>query len=222
MKRRRRLNRSIGSVVWLVACLAATVAACGDDSSGSDAGGGGDTGIRVDSGGATDAGGSTDGGGSTDAGSGTDSGRVTGCAGDAGVRCPGDQMCCSGVPYPQEGVCGPSCPLDSDRAIKTDFAPVSQDEMLERLGALPIQQWSYQAEGSGVRHVGPMAQDFRQAFGLGADDRHIHPVDASGVTMAAVQALLHRVERLEHENASLRHDAARMRRRLSQIERPAR
>jgi hypothetical protein len=34
-----------------------------------------------------------------------------------------------------------------------------------------------------------MAQDFRAAFGLGEDDKHISTVDAEGVALAGVQAL---------------------------------
>jgi len=37
--------------------------------------------------------------------------------------------------------------------------------------------------------VGPTAQDFRAAFGLGEDDRHISTVDSEGVALAAIQAL---------------------------------
>ena len=34
-----------------------------------------------------------------------------------------------------------------------------------------------------------MAQDFRAAFNLGLDDKHIDMIDANGVTMAAIQGL---------------------------------
>jgi len=34
-----------------------------------------------------------------------------------------------------------------------------------------------------------MAQDFRQAFGLGEDETHISTVDSEGVALAAIQAL---------------------------------
>ena len=37
--------------------------------------------------------------------------------------------------------------------------------------------------------MGPIAQDFAQAFGLGENSAHINTVDAVGVTMAAVQGL---------------------------------
>ena len=34
-----------------------------------------------------------------------------------------------------------------------------------------------------------MAQDFRAAFGLGLDEKHIDTVDADGVALAAIQGL---------------------------------
>ena len=81
---------------------------------------------------------------------------------------------------------------------------VSGLEVLERLAALPISTWNYKADDPGVRHMGPMAQDFHGAFGLGDDDRTINLLDANGVVMVAIQALCRRVQQLEAEVASLR------------------
>jgi hypothetical protein len=36
---------------------------------------------------------------------------------------------------------------------------------------------------------GPSAKEFRAAFGVGASSKKIHPVDASGVMLASIQAL---------------------------------
>jgi hypothetical protein len=98
----------------------------------------------------------------------------------------------------------------SDRAAKTGLVAVNPKAVLERLAAMPIYEWSYRAQGLGVRHLGPTAQDFRAAFGLGEDDRHISSVDADGVALAAIQALYRenqelkaRLELLEARMASL-------------------
>jgi len=69
----------------------------------------------------------------------------------------------------------------SDRASKTGVAPVSGREVLDQLAALPVSTRSYEAQGSDIRHIGPMAQDFARAFGVGEDDRHITSIDADGV-----------------------------------------
>ena len=103
----------------------------------------------------------------------------------------------------------------SDRNLKTDFTAVNSGNILAKLAALPIESWRYTNETPGIRHVGPMAQDFKAAFGLGATDKMIGYLDASGVAMAAIQGLNEKVEagsqrsevkirQLEAENADLK------------------
>jgi hypothetical protein len=60
----------------------------------------------------------------------------------------------------------------SDRALKADFTAIDAQAVLAKVAQLPIDEWSYKTEG-GQRHLGPVAQDFYAAFGLGADDKHI-------------------------------------------------
>jgi Chaperone of endosialidase len=95
----------------------------------------------------------------------------------------------------------------SDRNAKDGIEPVVPDEVLDRVAALPISTWHFKDDRSGVRHLGPMAQDFAAAFGLGADDRHIAPTDVAGVALAAIQALQKEKEReiaaLRAENSEL-------------------
>jgi hypothetical protein len=81
--------------------------------------------------------------------------------------------------------------------------PVDGYEILEKLAALPISTWNYKSDPPSVRHLGPMAQDFMAAFGLGDDDKVINTVDANGVVMVAIQALYRRIEALEAEIARL-------------------
>ncbi len=52
--------------------------------------------------------------------------------------------------------------------------------------------------------MGPMAQDFYAAFGLGIDDKHIVTVDADGVAFAAIQGLYELIEELQVENEHMR------------------
>jgi hypothetical protein len=77
----------------------------------------------------------------------------------------------------------------SDRNLKDNFAAVDRREVLARVGEMPISTWNYTFEDPAIRHIGPMAQDFYAAFGVGEDDRHIFPLDATGVSLAAVQGL---------------------------------
>ncbi|GHD30686.1 hypothetical protein GCM10010313_73570 [Streptomyces violarus] len=105
----------------------------------------------------------------------------------------------------------------SDRALKCDITPITWspapdagthpptdgDAVLHAVAALPVSTWSYRGE-EGVRHLGPMAQDWYAALGLGADDRTIHPIDANGVAVVAVQALYRMVHGLQDEVSELR------------------
>ena len=76
----------------------------------------------------------------------------------------------------------------SDRNAKTNIAPLDDATVLDKVASLPISRWSYKSE-HGVRHVGPMAQDFYAAFGVGEDDKHITSIDEDGVALAAIKAL---------------------------------
>ncbi|HEY6042690.1 MAG TPA: tail fiber domain-containing protein, partial [Anaerolineae bacterium] len=91
----------------------------------------------------------------------------------------------------------------SDKNLKANFAAVDNNDVLARVRQLPLTTWSYKAEPESVRHLGPMAQDFRAAFGLGADDKSITTVDESGVALAAIQGLAHENDDLRTKNALL-------------------
>ncbi len=106
----------------------------------------------------------------------------------------------------------------SDRNAKQHFEPTDPDALLRKLAALPISTWAYKGTGGGVRHMGPMAQDFREAFGLGEDERHIATVDADGVALAAIQALHSRIEQKDSEIAAQKAAIERMERRLQAME----
>ncbi|HAV61163.1 MAG TPA: hypothetical protein DCY13_02220 [Verrucomicrobiales bacterium] len=107
----------------------------------------------------------------------------------------------------------------SDRNGKENFAPTDSREVLSKLLGLPVTTWNYKAEGPRYRHMGPVAQDFYAAFGIGIDDKHLAALDANGVALAAIQglnrkleeqlaardrtidALLQRIDNLERSNA---------------------
>jgi hypothetical protein len=144
-----------------------------------------------------------------------------GCADGSGPACGPRLECCEGIPYPPDGICHASCPAISDRDQKTAFETVDPQSVLDRVVSMPISQWTYRIE-PGSRHIGPMAQDFHQRFGLGADDRHIHPVDGVGVSLAAIQALNARLETLARQNETLRGENDALRTRLDRLERRSR
>ncbi|KJK58393.1 hypothetical protein UK12_10785 [Saccharothrix sp. ST-888] len=83
-------------------------------------------------------------------------------------------------------------------------APVNGYAVLETVAALPISTWRYLWEPEGVRHLGPMAQDWHAAFGFNQDDTTIPVVDGLGVALVCIQALHRRVEELTAEVDRLR------------------
>ena len=61
--------------------------------------------------------------------------------------------------------------------------------MLTRLSRVPIYNWNAKGVDPSVRHLGPIAQDFYAAFGLGNDDKTLSTIDLDGVALAAIQGL---------------------------------
>jgi len=103
----------------------------------------------------------------------------------------------------------------SDRHVKTAIAAIDPLDILNRLTKMPVSAWSYIAQGEGIRHIGPMAQDFSAAFSFGEDDTHISTVDADGVAFAAIQGLN---QKLEAENSELHSKLDEVLARLSKLE----
>ncbi|WP_157707368.1 tail fiber domain-containing protein [Roseovarius faecimaris] len=93
---------------------------------------------------------------------------------------------------------------NSDKNKKMAIEPVDPGEILQKVAELPVSSWMYKDnEALGIRHMGPMAQDFHAAFGLGASETGISSLDTSGVALAAIQALA-------SENAALRTESAKL------------
>ncbi len=102
----------------------------------------------------------------------------------------------------------------SDRNAKENFTPINTGDVLAKVVALPLSKWNYKQDATS-RHLGPMAQDFYAAFGIGPDDKHIATVDADGVALAAIQGLNQKVD---SETAKLRAKNAELERSLENIE----
>ena len=96
----------------------------------------------------------------------------------------------------------------SDRNRKENFLALDGEDILVRLRSVPVTTWNYRTQETSIRHMGPMAQDFNSAFGLGENPLMINTVDIDGVNMAAVQALTTRTDALRAENEALRQENA--------------
>lgn len=91
----------------------------------------------------------------------------------------------------------------SDRNAKENFELADGRDTLERLAGVPIETWNYKTQDSGIRHMGPMAQDFYGAFGLGEDEQRISTIDADGVALSAIQGVYEIVQEKDAQIADL-------------------
>jgi hypothetical protein len=99
----------------------------------------------------------------------------------------------------------------SDSTTKRNIRRVNTKDILERVAALPISQWSYKGADPSIEHIGPMAQDFWKLFHLGEDSLGISTIDPDGIALAAIQEL-------QKENAELRAQNNRLQERLEKVE----
>jgi len=113
----------------------------------------------------------------------------------------------------------------SDRNAKTDILPVNSLHVLDELMGVPINTWQYKGQSDSVQHIGPMAQDFYAAFGMGEDAHYIGTVDADGVALAAIQGLYQvvqekdtRISALEAQNADQQNRLDALEARLTNLE----
>ncbi|MDX1407195.1 MAG: hypothetical protein R3330_03650, partial [Saprospiraceae bacterium] len=109
----------------------------------------------------------------------------------------------------------------SSKFLKENFQPVDRQGILDKLARIPVTEWSYKEEEMQGRHIGPMSEDFFDAFGLGADPAAISTVDIAGVTVVSVQALYERQQALEQENSEFRRLISRLQERLEHLEQPS-
>jgi hypothetical protein len=131
-------------------------------------------------------------------------------ANEFAVRATGGVRLVTGVNANQNGVPNAGVVLNpgggtwlslSDRNAKENLSPVDGRAVLEKVAGLPLNEWNYKTQDASERHLGPMAQDFRAAFGLGPDDTHIADIDLGGVALAAIQGLY---TQMQEENARLK------------------
>ena len=103
----------------------------------------------------------------------------------------------------------------SSRTFKHAFTAIDAGDVLRRVLDLDITRWRYNGEEADGWHLGPVAEDFHAAFGLGGDERYIGTVDADGVALAAIQGLN---ARLEAENRALHASLSALEARLAALE----
>ena len=107
----------------------------------------------------------------------------------------------------------------SDKALKTAFVSVDANDILQRVANMPVSTWQFKFDDPELRHMGPTAQDFRAAFGLGQDEKTLAPVDGIGVSLAAIKALNQKADIKDQRIAELNETVNDQSRRLTRQER---
>jgi hypothetical protein len=97
-----------------------------------------------------------------------------------------------------------------DSVTKEDFREVDRQELLDKVAALRVRNYKMRDQDDGTRHIGPVAQDFHAAFGVGETDKGINMADADGVLLAAVQALYEQNQLQQAEIEGLKAELVRM------------
>ena len=106
----------------------------------------------------------------------------------------------------------------SDRNVKRNLRPVDSEAVLAKVVAMPVYHWQPKdGPNRDVEHLGPMAQDFMAAFGLGDNDKAIGFQDADGVALAAIQGLHQLVEQKDAELKRQDRELTTMKRELEAI-----
>ena len=86
---------------------------------------------------------------------------------------------------------------DSEETVET--TDVDSQEILDRVEALEIHEWTYSSEnGNEVEHLSPAAEDFYELFELGEAVDFIAAGDADGVALTAIKEL---ADRLDEQHA---------------------
>lgn len=112
----------------------------------------------------------------------------------------------------------PTWTCASSRTVKHGFKEVNGEDLLLRLAGIPVTTWIMNGDSTNILHMGPVAEDFYEAFGLGLGETAIGLGDIDGVNMAAAKALELRTRQLRDENGRLKDDLAKANERLAALE----
>jgi hypothetical protein len=91
-----------------------------------------------------------------------------------------------------------------DRNKKENFKQLNFEGVLKKIDKIPVTEWNYKGNDT-MKYIGPMAQDFWQAFQLGGTDSlGINSICIDGVNMAAIKGLIQRTDELNTTLAKLK------------------
>ncbi len=108
---------------------------------------------------------------------------------------------------------GGSWMAGSSRSFKDHFQPLDSRDLLSRISSLPVESWQYRETDE--RHIGPVSEDFVDAFDVGVirddgsrDNKYLCPGDVAGVALAGVKELIQENQELKMAVEELRQQIA--------------
>ena len=108
--------------------------------------------------------------------------------------------------------------ISGDETLKQNTKPMDQEDVLQKVVALPIQSWNLATQDPSIRHVGPTSQDFYNAFQLGDDQKKITTSDLDGIALAAIQGLYKKLQTKSRELEEQSLQIQELRQRLMELE----
>lgn len=93
--------------------------------------------------------------------------------------------------------------ITSDKKVKKDIKPTSDNAALDAIKKTPVSSWQYDQSkidnGDTATHTGPMAQDVQKNMGdkAGPGGKVIDLISMNGINMSAIKALSKKVDKLE-------------------------
>lgn len=105
----------------------------------------------------------------------------------------------------------------SSRALKENFTEINNENILEKIDALPVVKWNYISQPN-TTHIGPIAEDFHDLFQLDADNTKISTIDIGGISLAGIKALYKENEELKTQLKNQQAQIQTLINRLDQLE----
>ncbi|WP_182440224.1 tail fiber domain-containing protein [Colwellia sp. RSH04] len=95
--------------------------------------------------------------------------------------------------------------ITSSKYSKENFKSIDKSEIISKISNLEIQEWNYIKNNDDVKHIGPIAEEFHDKFGLnGSINDKISVSDLSGISLAAIQELISRSDEQAKEIKKLK------------------
>lgn len=86
----------------------------------------------------------------------------------------------------------------SDANMKENFEEIDFIELLNKIRYLDVSTWNYIDGSDEIRYMGPMSQDFHDAFKLGGNDnKSINTINIDGVNLSGIKGLIQEIDFLK-------------------------